>query len=360
MNRIILIGNGFDLAHNIKTSYSDFIMDFWEKEKGSVISNLNENLYESPYYYNDDVVEVKSHFKIHKTNSSAETVKGYVWFQKLQTLSIHDCDGTQHFTEVNYKNLFLNTISKKGTLQNWLDIEYEYYLLLIKCLRKNNDYNIENLNNDFLFIQNALIDYLRNQLSVPVYPLPSIKEKIYSNLTNDYYSTNIGLLPSSNKIFFINFNYTNLINLYIDNVSDNLIHMHGELNNSENPIIFGYGDELDENYKAIENMNDNRYFNHIKSFHYSKTRNYKKMLSFIEPEPYQVYIMGLSCGKSDRTLLNTLFEHKNCNAIKIYYHKRRDDTDNYFDVYSNISRNFNNKQLMRKVVINKEDSESLI
>jgi hypothetical protein len=131
INRIILIGNGFDLAHNRKTSYSDFIMDIREKEKSSVISNLNENIYESPYYYNDDVVEVKSHFLIHKTNSCAETVKSYIWFQKLQTLSIHNYDGTQYFTEVNYKNFFLNTISKKGVLQNWLDIEYEYYLLLI-------------------------------------------------------------------------------------------------------------------------------------------------------------------------------------------------------------------------------------
>ncbi len=29
MNRIILIGNGFDLAHGLETSYKDFIDDFW-------------------------------------------------------------------------------------------------------------------------------------------------------------------------------------------------------------------------------------------------------------------------------------------------------------------------------------------
>lgn len=29
MNRIILIGNGFDLAHGLKTSYKDFIEDYW-------------------------------------------------------------------------------------------------------------------------------------------------------------------------------------------------------------------------------------------------------------------------------------------------------------------------------------------
>ncbi|MDR1763164.1 MAG: bacteriophage abortive infection AbiH family protein, partial [Dysgonamonadaceae bacterium] len=32
MNRIILIGNGFDLAHGLKTSYKDFINDFWINE----------------------------------------------------------------------------------------------------------------------------------------------------------------------------------------------------------------------------------------------------------------------------------------------------------------------------------------
>ena len=28
MNRLIIIGNGFDLAHGIKTSYHDFILDY--------------------------------------------------------------------------------------------------------------------------------------------------------------------------------------------------------------------------------------------------------------------------------------------------------------------------------------------
>ena len=30
MNRIILIGNGFDLAHGLDTRYVDFINKFWE------------------------------------------------------------------------------------------------------------------------------------------------------------------------------------------------------------------------------------------------------------------------------------------------------------------------------------------
>ena len=31
MNRLVLIGNGFDLAHGLKTSYKDFICWYWYK-----------------------------------------------------------------------------------------------------------------------------------------------------------------------------------------------------------------------------------------------------------------------------------------------------------------------------------------
>ena len=30
MNRLVLIGNGFDLAHGLKTSYADFINWYWD------------------------------------------------------------------------------------------------------------------------------------------------------------------------------------------------------------------------------------------------------------------------------------------------------------------------------------------
>lgn len=31
MNRLVLIGNGFDLAHGLKTSYADFIYWYWKR-----------------------------------------------------------------------------------------------------------------------------------------------------------------------------------------------------------------------------------------------------------------------------------------------------------------------------------------
>ena len=63
--------------------------------------------------------------------------------------------------------------------------------------------------------------------------------------------------------------------------------------------------------------------------------------------------MGHSCGLSDRVMLNTIFEHENCRSIKIFYHKKKDGTDNYSDIVQNISRHFKEKSLMRRKIVNK-------
>ena len=91
----------------------------------------------------------------------------------------------------------------------------------------------------------------------------------------------------------------------------------------------------------------------IKSIKYLESSNYRYLLDFIESDTYQIFIMGHSCGNSDRTLLNTLFEHRNCASIKPFYFIRKDGTDNYMELIQNISRNFTDMKLMRDRVVNK-------
>ncbi len=167
------------------------------------------------------------------------------------------------------------------------------------------------------------------------------------------------LLPDN--VLLLNFNYTSTADLYIPEGSEFKVnHIHGELGNDKNPIIFGYGDELDDDYKEISKLNDNDYLKNIKSIRYLETDNYRKLLSFIDSAPFQIYIMGHSCGNSDRTLLNTLFEHKNCVSIKPFYHQKDDGTDNYIEIVQNISRNFNDMRLMRDRVVNKTYCRPLV
>ena len=139
--------------------------------------------------------------------------------------------------------------------------------------------------------------------------------------------------------------------------SISLNHIHGSLNDHEN-MIFGYGDELDENYEIVKGLNDNSYLRNIKSILYLQNNNYKELLRLMDSAPFQIYIMGHSCGNSDRTLLNTMFEHKNCVSIKPYYYEH-DGKDNYMDIVQNISRNFTDMRLMRDRVVNKSLCEPL-
>ena len=79
----------------------------------------------------------------------------------------------------------------------------------------------------------------------------------------------------------------------------------------------------------------------------------------MDSEPFQVYIMGHSCGYSDRTLLNMIFEHKNCVSIKPYYYQKSEKIDDFDDNTLNINRTFNDKKHMLDKIVNKTQCEPL-
>lgn len=40
MNRLVIIGNGFDMAHGLKTSYMDFINWYWNQRVNTFVGNF--------------------------------------------------------------------------------------------------------------------------------------------------------------------------------------------------------------------------------------------------------------------------------------------------------------------------------
>ena len=164
------------------------------------------------------------------------------------------------------------------------------------------------------------------------------------------------MLPDA--VMLLNFNYTNTAQLYHEADLGFINYIHGKIDNPQS-VIFGYGDELDDDYKRLQKLNDNECLTNVKTIKYQESDNYRKLLAFAESNLYQVCIMGHSCGNSDRTLLNTLFEHKNCISIKPYYYIKDDGTDNYLELVQNISRNFTDMKLMRDRVVNKTYCETL-
>lgn len=165
------------------------------------------------------------------------------------------------------------------------------------------------------------------------------------------------LLPDN--IMLLDFNYTPTSKFYLtSNMGFGHNQIHGALDSTES-VIFGYGDELEDHYNEIVKLNDNECLQNIKSIKYLESNKYREMLSFIESSPFQIFVMGHSCGNSDRTLLNTLFEHKNCVSIKPYYYQKEDGSDNYLNIIQNVSRSFTDMKLMRDRVVNKTFCEPL-
>jgi hypothetical protein len=307
----------------------------------------------------------------------------------------------------------LKIIIQKLTLENWVDIEEEYFnqiklILQGKSLYKDSKDKkaILCLNEDFQRIKDELEKYLTDELNhreINSFNLENIKQGFniadfssdgIAKLQNEYFSKIedeyekfdhyllakkrgfSGYNSCQTQIYpegtmFLNFNYTDLPKKLKYHIRENawelgdwakkefeIIQIHGELNSPAYPIIFGYGDETGREYAEIENLNDNDFLENVKSIKYSETSNYRRLMDFINSDKYQIFIMGHSCGMSDRTLLKTLFGHENCVSIKIrmfkYKNSEGKDIDDFSKISRNMSRHFSDKTLMRDKLVNKE------
>lgn len=431
MNRIILIGNGFDLAHGMSTSYGDFINNYWGNKRKEIWNGkYSDKRFEDENIILDGVSSI----------AYSEATTGESEYSKLLSIL------SPYNGKVKFKNKFLEILTERNHSLNWVDIEKEYYSLLKKSYKDFSlpKYYISDLNRDFQIIESLLEEYLTtiqtefnknfpstsdeisfkrsiNEVIYSDFNLRDFSESSVNHLTEEIFQKvyhNIKDLNEGNiqiqeldlsdrdaklynalsglddkncktkikkllkselspnyfrhrpkEVLFVNFNYTST-EIHYDNpprdsefgneISADIIHIHGVLNNKKhNKIIFGFGDEIDKDYLEIENLNDNEYLQNIKSMKYLESDSYKKLLDFINSNNYQVFIFGHSCGISDRTLLNTLFEHKNCSSVKPYYRQKNDGTDNYSEMIRNISRNFTDKASMRDKVVNKKYTQAL-
>ena len=367
MNRLVLIGNGFDLAHGLKTSYKDFISWYWNQWGYRLLHGLNKT-------ESDGLCS----FTLKDNINLASW--GYVWgfhfkkddpFEPWDNLKVvNTAMGDRNLCDYTMSP-FLQRICKSVATKKWVDIENEYYSLLTEEKMSLNkgvilpDY--KELNSHLDILKNQLIEYLKFESKKETTVIKEIKDKIYRPIlkreiavgSNSYYDFRTEDENPPSRIMILNFNYTKTPELYrTKKVDPTIIYIHGRLDDPDS-VIFGYGDELDSGFQKLKNLNENECLRHIKSIRYLESDNYRRMLEFIESAPFQICIMGHSCGNSDRTLLNTLFEHPNCVSVKPYYYKEKDGADHYLDMVQNICRNFTDMKLMRNRVVTKVYCEPL-
>lgn len=362
MNRLIVIGNGFDLAHGYRTSYNDFISDYFKS-----------------------VVQATDYFKPYSDELITVTFNKDVEFNKKDVLRINNfpdiidlCKNAGVTFTYNYE-LFRQLI-EKTYITNWVDFETEYYNQLIFAHEayksqignlQSRYFAVRHLNKYFDLLKTKLIEYLSKVNSYITKEGTSDKYDSYfktlfrEEINPDEFAIKIDSPWRNEKpalTYFLNFNYTQTLLFYLNGFDQNRVkhnQIHGSLFDIKNPIIFGYGDEFNKHYLDIEALNENEFLEHMKSFQYSNNSNYHNLVRFLNEGDFQVYILGHSCGISDRVMFNRIFESDKCKSIKMFYHKKSKTENDYRAKRIEISRHFKNKSLINELVVPFDKSHPL-
>jgi hypothetical protein len=358
MNRIVIIGNGFDLAHGLPTRYEDFIVDYLcDALFGN--SDYSDELIDVEISKSLRVVEPiqRSEFKSLTDIVSHPKIK---FFYRKQVLNVGE--GKKYGVKI--KSILLSSLLHD---QNWTNIEKTYFKLVLMIFPSKGGGKInviEQLNKDFAFLKSKLYHYLvkieeSSQLRIKQNRILDILsgaclKKI--NSASHLFKMEIGVdeLQAPEKVYFLNFNYTSILKSYLDLLTSDkrakteVLPIHGELIEEES-IIFGYGDETHEDYKFLENQDEEELLTNIKSFYYPAKWHYQELMDLINSSVFDVYVIGHSLGLSDRVLLKTIFESDNCKAIKLFH---RGSEQSQFKKRIALSRHFDDKIAMRSKVLN--------
>ncbi|WP_435353205.1 AbiH family protein [Emticicia sp. SJ17W-69] len=339
-NTLILIGNGFDLAHEmpiykfydekLSTSYRDFIIS--QILKDFIYQNLDDtNLASYPRYLKFD--NPKGDKKVISTDMYSLLRSGANLNNK----------------EYKILNSFFGHLMNIQKLKGWVDIECEYFDLLTFLFETGGD--IFKFNEEFSLIIEGLKKHLQDiEINIKKECKPKAEIQAHFDEIIQQY-TDIG------NVQILNFNYTSTPELYLTQYENRVEvnYIHGKLFDEQNPIIFGYGDEAHPKYKQIEDSGNKDYLKFLKSYAYLQTNNYHNFLRFIDSDNFDVVIMGHSCGMSDGVMLKTIFEHPNCQNIIIKYYQYINNEgkaiNDFFVKTQEIARHFSDKAMFRKKVL---------
>lgn len=337
---ILILGNGFDLAHELETSYSDFInfykaKDFQDycKEMPKYTKCLEVNLWMRHFINRQRNLNGKNWIDLEQeifevistlNNLSLDkTLKGSSKFF-LYSLSLYESDfifnniktllvkeGTEHY-ELR-KSLNMEEVKKKG-----------YDLILGKPYGDTFSVYIKNFESFINFLYDQLREFTEAfKEYLTKYVLYKLRrEKYYLVLKND------GKERRTGPLHVLNFNYTNVCEkLYGESSSQRgftikTIHLHGSVNNIKDcNLVLGsktYTDfttNINPEFNIFQKHNQRHKYGTIEAYQ----DFYHQILSKVDV-PVNFHVIGHSLDESDRRILKLIFDSKKDSIIYIYYY----------------------------------------
>lgn len=353
-NIIMIIGNGFALAHNLKTSFSDYLI---ENEIVPGLKNVVRNAEKGNGLFKRDFIN-----QILKKSGQVvlDNYMDVIRWEILQNRPekvVQYLKGKPSEIQQFISNSFLGKLYANQYL-NWFDIENTYFSELVSFKNeamqegiKFDKKNLEKLNEEFTEIKTLLSKYL-NSIEITKSPnIQSFFEKHLANVKN---------------LYIVNFNYTNTIEPYLESFRNSLEYeinyIHGSL--ADDDIIFGYGNDKNSDYEEIKELKIDEFLTYFKTFEYQRNSNYNRIYeSALESfNVYQILVLGHSLGTTDKTLLAELFNSNRCNRVHLFKRKNLEAEPKEVLLQDFIKRNyaasriFANEEKLRRKLINFEDS----
>lgn len=343
---ILLIGNGFDLAHGLPTKYTDFL-DFVRVIK-QIIEEYKNSAFLKPSTNSDNFLRLNS------------TIRSLIDYQIEQTRT---CGQYKEFINL-WDNIISNNIwieyfliNNNNIKNNWIDFEKEISFVISRLDWYINEASISSIYDLFdyhVYYDDSnrnlriLLETYRTKISKNEFNIYSFISEIEKDLEKlifalELYISNyindikvIKTLPNIKRLSIdkiISFNYSNTFErVYDKNYSHSLDfskydYIHGKaishFEYEENDLVLGINEYLpdDEKDKNIRFIRFKKFFQRI---HKNTGCIYTEWLEEINTTPrleHNLYIFGHSLDDTDRDILRELILNEHI-VTTIYYHNK--------------------------------------
>lgn len=358
MKKLLILGNGFDLAHGLPTKYSQFldfsydIMQINQAKEGSKANHFNNSSILHNFFNNVDEVESSVVRKL------CLMLSNNIWYTYLQEIYKENIMRGENWIDFeseisviiefidrecidlsNSTHRFLSQYNDKTTMNNYTKIR-SFYLTVSNSnwIINNNEINRKltirelrkKLNEDLRNLAEALDIYLSEFV---------LKQPIV------VYSPDIRAIQPE---YVINFNYTNIYSkIYQSNVNE--FHIHGSCRNDvfvgENNIVLG----IDEYWSEQERDNHTNFTIFKKFAQRIQRRTGKKHFEIYEKlksDQYErvcVYVFGHSLDVTDKDILKMFFD----DAFVVTIFCRNEETEGEY--IANVIKIIGEQKLIERV-----------
>jgi hypothetical protein len=329
MGDILIIGNGFDLAHNLPTKYTDYLFlvknitsfekEFQKREINGVIdkdNRFNKYFYDEIYENREEIYKfielAKNNPWIRYFSNCEAEIKGWIDFEK-EILPI--CNAFDTLFDADFKEY--KTIEKDGQQVYYVAIE-NWYDMLKLILWENLFLPKRSGNTIFIkeeyasirqgFLKDKIIKELRESFI-------GFKKSMlmYMRLFINTQSINISnQIKSLNPDYVVSFNYTEVEKNYYSLQKNRVCHVHGSI--SMDSIVLGT-DLIKDDSKYVFLTKRFQRLTNVKDF------SYKTFIAAMGKNT-SVDIIGHSLDENDKQIFEPFI--RKSNVTNIYYYNNED------------------------------------